>query len=81
MLLLLLLHSYSATGPTFGLGGGDLLVALGDTSPERERLRGGAAGLAAARTAAITHAPHRPWAGAGDETSAGPGVAASDGAC
>ena len=56
IVLLLVLHSYSATGPTFGLGV-DLLEALGDTSPEPERLRGGAAGPAAARAAAITHAP------------------------
>ena len=46
---LLVLHSYSATGPTFGLGV-DLLEALGDTSPEPERLRGGSrAGSGAGR--------------------------------
>ena len=74
---LLVLHSYSATGPTFGLGV-DLLEALGDTSPEPERLRGGSrAGSGAGRgdhSRATGHGLQRRG------TALVPGVAASDGA-
>ena len=74
---LLVLHSYSATGPTFGLGV-DLLEALGDTSPQPERLRGGSrAGSGAGRgdhSRATGHGLQRRG------TALVPGVAASDGA-